>query len=85
MITTPQKAAQKPSMAKLGNKKETKNRRLILIISVNNPKVKMIKGRENKTSTGLIKTFTTPSKAPLKSRLGMLISMLIPSINLTAA
>jgi len=63
-MKTAQKAAEIPSIVKVGRRNETRNRRTMLIIMVKSPSVSIMKGNEKNLITGLMKVFMTPRSAP---------------------
>ena len=84
MINVPQKAAEKFSIEKEGSIKDTKNNKAILMMTINKPKVKIIKGREINLIRGLTKALTKPSTTLTFSKFIRVKSSFKPSVSLTA-
>ena len=66
ITTTPQKSGQSPSITNSGISHPAIPKRIILIIIVNSPKLKIISGKEINFRIGLMKKLIIPKTNPVK-------------------
>lgn len=77
-MNTPQKYDQNPVMVNSGTKYSNSHKRAMLIIIMNNPRLKAIRGAEIILSTGFMKKLIKPKINPAIIRVRISPSNMIP-------